>query len=77
MLQIICSIFFIFLNAVFGFGSLYFYFHLLIFHRSFISSGEILKYKASNGHINNSNSHLEAANSDVEVLFVYLCDSFS
>ncbi|XP_041006246.1 histone acetyltransferase type B catalytic subunit isoform X1 [Juglans microcarpa x Juglans regia] len=36
--------------------------------RSIISSGEILKYKASNGHINNSNSHLEAANSDVEVV---------
>ncbi|XP_059432964.1 histone acetyltransferase type B catalytic subunit-like isoform X2 [Corylus avellana] len=36
--------------------------------RSIISSGEILNYKTSNGNIADSNSHLKAANSDVEVV---------
>uniref|UniRef100_A0A2N9F3C1 histone acetyltransferase n=1 Tax=Fagus sylvatica TaxID=28930 RepID=A0A2N9F3C1_FAGSY len=36
--------------------------------RSIISSGEILKLKASNGHVSGSNSDLKAAISDVEVV---------
>ncbi|XP_059433251.1 histone acetyltransferase type B catalytic subunit [Corylus avellana] len=36
--------------------------------RSIISSGEILNYKTSNGNTVDSNIHLEAANSDVEVV---------